>query len=80
MSISNGNAWYKVAEFGAIPEVEEQTTIINSLGMTFQLIPAGTFLMGSPSDELGYGNDETQYTVTISESFYIQTTEVTQGQ
>ncbi|KPA13319.1 sulfatase modifying factor, partial [Candidatus Magnetomorum sp. HK-1] len=36
--------------------------------------------MGSPTDELGRGSDETQYTVTLSESFYIQTTEVTQGQ
>ena len=55
---------------------ENQTYISNFLGMTFRLIPAGTFVMGSPSDELGRGTDETQYTVTISESFYIQTTEV----
>ena len=48
--------------------------------MTFRLIPAGTFVMGSPSGELGQGDDETQYTVTISEPFYMQTTEVTQGQ
>jgi formylglycine-generating enzyme required for sulfatase activity len=48
--------------------------------MTFRLIPAGTFVMGSPSDELGRGTSEDQYTVTISESFYMQTTEVTQGQ
>jgi formylglycine-generating enzyme required for sulfatase activity len=36
--------------------------------------------MGSPSDELGRQSYEAQYTVTISESYYIQTTEVTQGQ
>jgi hypothetical protein len=79
--ISNGNAWYKVAEYVATAtNTENQTYISNSLGMTFRLIPAGTFVMGSPSDELGRGTDETQYTVTISESFYIQTTEVTQGQ
>lgn len=58
----------------------EGQTYINSLGMTFRLIPAGTFVMGSPSDELGRGSDETQYTVTISEPYYMQTTEVTQGQ
>jgi formylglycine-generating enzyme required for sulfatase activity len=79
--ISNGNAWYKVAEYvSAETSTENQTYISNSLGMTFRLIPAGTFVMGSPSDELGRVTDETQYTVTISESFYIQTTEVTQGQ
>ena len=75
--ISNGNAWYKVAEYvSAETSTENQTYISNSLGMTFRLIPAVTFVMGSPSDELGRGTDETQYTVTISESFYIQTTEV----
>ena len=79
--ISNGNAWYKVAEYLSTATItENQTYISNSLGMTFRLIPAGTFVMGSPSDELGRESDETQYTVTISESFYMQTTEVTQGQ
>jgi formylglycine-generating enzyme required for sulfatase activity len=78
--VSDGSAWYKVAEFVAVPEVENPATIRNSLGMTFQLIPAGTFVMGSPIDELGRGTDESQYTVTLTESFYMQTTEVTQGQ
>jgi len=79
--ISNGNAWYKVAEYAAAAtSSEKQTYISNSLGMTFRLIPSGTFVMGSPSDELGRDSDETQYTVTISEPYYIQTTEVTQGQ
>ena len=36
--------------------------------------------MGSPTDELGRESDETQYTVTLTESFYMQTTEVIQGQ
>jgi formylglycine-generating enzyme required for sulfatase activity len=79
--VSDGSAWYKVAEFVAVPEVENPATIRNSLGMTFQLIPAGTFVMGSPIDELGRETDnESQYTVTLTESFYMQTTEVTQGQ
>ena len=57
-----------------------EPVITNSLGMTFNLIPSGTFVMGSPTDELGRATDETQYTVTLSEPYYIQTTEVTQGQ
>ncbi|MBF0339879.1 MAG: SUMF1/EgtB/PvdO family nonheme iron enzyme [Magnetococcales bacterium] len=52
--------------------------ITNSLGMTFKLIPSGTFLMGSPPNE-GW-DDKPQHTVTISKAFYIQTTEATQGQ
>ena len=43
-------------------------------------IPAGTFTMGSPSGESGRDSDETQHTVTISRSFLLGTTEVTQGQ
>jgi len=79
--ISDGNAWYKIAEnITTSTNFENQTYISNSIGMTFRLIPAGTFIMGSPSDELGHESDETQYTVTLSEPFYIQTTEVTQGQ
>ena len=52
-----------------------------TLEAKFVLIPAGTFTMGSPSGELGRFSDESpQRRVTISRSFYIQTTEVTQGQ
>jgi formylglycine-generating enzyme required for sulfatase activity len=43
-------------------------------------IPAGTFTMGSPSGEIGQDTDETQHSVTISRSFFIGQTEVTQGQ
>ena len=55
-------------------------TYTNSLGMTFTLIPAGTFTMGSPTGELGRNSDETQHQVTLTQSYYMQTTEVTQGQ
>ena len=50
------------------------------LDMTFNMIPAGTFLMGSPESEADREDDETQHKVTISKAFYMQTTEVTQGQ
>ncbi|CAN2049772.1 formylglycine-generating enzyme [Candidatus Magnetomoraceae bacterium gMMP-1] len=49
-------------------------------GMEFVYIQPGTFMMGSPSDEPERDNDETQHKVTISRGFYMQTTEVTQGQ
>jgi sulfatase modifying factor 1 len=55
-------------------------SITNTLGMKFNKIPAGTFLMGSPEDEEGRSDHETQHPVTISKPFYMQTTEVTQGQ
>jgi formylglycine-generating enzyme required for sulfatase activity len=43
-------------------------------------IPSGTFTMGSPVGEVGRGTDETQHSVTISRSFFMWQTEVTQGQ
>ncbi len=46
----------------------------------FVFLHPGTFLMGSPSDELGRNSDETQHQVTLTKGFYMQTTEVTQGQ
>ncbi|HIL96306.1 MAG TPA: formylglycine-generating enzyme family protein [Pseudomonadales bacterium] len=55
-------------------------TITISIGMKLNLIPAGTFLMGSPEDETGREDGEHQHQVTISKAFYMQTTEVTQGQ
>jgi formylglycine-generating enzyme required for sulfatase activity len=54
--------------------------ITNSLGMTFVYIPAGSFTMGSPKDEPGHYTDEQQHPVTLTQGFYLQTTEVTQGQ
>jgi formylglycine-generating enzyme required for sulfatase activity len=42
-------------------------------------IPAGTFTMGSPSGETGRDSDETAHKVTLTRSFWMQTTEVTQA-
>jgi len=52
----------------------------NSLGMTFKLIPDGFFIMGSPTNELGRSSDETLHEVMLTKPFYMQITEVTQGQ
>lgn len=54
--------------------------IKNSLGMEFVLIPAGTFIMGSPTNEARRYKSEDQHQVTITKSFYMQTTEVTLSQ
>ena len=54
-----------------------EKNVTNSLGMEFVLIPAGTFTMGSPTDEPGRNRDEVTHTAKISRPFYMQTTEVT---
>ena len=58
----------------------EKPVMGNSLGMSFVLIPAGSFTMGSPADEYGRAATEAQRQVTITRPFYLQTTEVTVGQ
>jgi formylglycine-generating enzyme required for sulfatase activity len=47
-------------------------------GMNY--IPSGTFTMGSPAAEVGRYTDERQHSVTLSRSFFMGQTEVTQGQ
>jgi formylglycine-generating enzyme required for sulfatase activity len=43
-------------------------------------IPAGTFTMGSPTDELWRVPDETQHRVTLTKPMYVSTCEVTQSE
>ncbi len=59
---------------------EEKKPFTNSIGMKFVYIPPGTFMMGSPENEPGRGEDETLHKVTLTKGFYMQTTEVTQSQ
>ena len=67
----------KVAEEAVI---RARAPITNTIGMTFNRIPAGSFLMGSPADEIVRQKDEHQHKVTMSKNYYMQTTQVTQGQ
>ena len=52
----------------------------NSLGMKFVWIPSGTFLMGSPKEEVGRQPNETQHKVTLTKGFYMGVYTVTQEQ
>jgi formylglycine-generating enzyme required for sulfatase activity len=54
--------------------------IVNSLGMKLVPVPAGKFTMGSPKDEPGRSDDETQHEVEISKPFLMGATHVTQDQ
>jgi uncharacterized protein (TIGR02996 family) len=49
-------------------------------GMTFAWVPPGTFLMGSPPNEEGRSDDETQHRVSLTRGFYLGVTPVTQAQ
>lgn len=52
-------------------------TVVNSIGMTFLLIPAGEFSMGSQEGDY---DERPVHKVRISRSFYLGKYEVTQGQ
>jgi formylglycine-generating enzyme required for sulfatase activity len=58
----------------------ERIIFTNNIGMKFVLIPAGKFTMGSPPDEQDRFENEKQHEVRISKPFYLQNTEVSQGQ
>jgi formylglycine-generating enzyme required for sulfatase activity len=57
-----------------------QEPFTNTIGQTFVYIKPGSFLMGSPLDEPGRSADEPQHRETLTKGFYLQMTEVTQGQ
>jgi len=58
-----------------IPDVYKTTKLV------LRRIPAGTFTMGSPTDELGrWDGHEQQHQVTLTQDFYMGVFEVTQRQ
>jgi formylglycine-generating enzyme required for sulfatase activity len=68
------------ASIFAVYAQQPEEKITNTLGMEFVLIPNGQFMMGSPEDEPGRYAGESPYLVNLTSHFYLQTTEVTQGQ
>jgi formylglycine-generating enzyme required for sulfatase activity len=68
---------YPVTYLSSQPVLSEEYRVSNIL---LRLIPAGTFVMGSPASELGRFADETSHTVTLTKAFYISVYEITQGQ
>jgi formylglycine-generating enzyme required for sulfatase activity len=76
------------AQVAAARKIGRPVFLTNSIGMKFALIPAGSFLMGSPPTELERGSPDSggeeaegpQHLVVISRPLYMQRTEVTQAQ
>lgn len=50
---------------------------IQGIDYAFRWCPAGTFMMGSPENEKGRGNDEKQHQVTLTKGFWMLETKVT---
>ncbi len=70
---------YPVTTLSAVP-TGGWTDEYKTTKMVFRRIPAGTFTMGSPTDELERSDNETQHQVTLTQPFYIGVFEVTQKQ
>jgi len=69
---------YPVIELNELPSpfpADYKTT-----KLVLRRIPAGTFMMGSPTNEFGRGDNEPQHQVTLTKDFYIGMFEVTQKQ
>jgi len=59
-------------------EEDREQLVVDGARYELLLIPAGTFLMGSPMDEPGRDADEARHEVTLSRPFLLGSTEVTQ--
>ena len=57
-----------------------ETFTIKEINLEMVKCPEGSFMMGSPEEELGRGKDEKLHLVTITKPFYIGKYEVTQSQ
>ena len=73
--------WSEAAgQWSALSNVPNAKTTARGASEEMMLVPAGTFMMGSPIDEPGRSTSETQHTVTLTHSFYLMDHEVTQGE
>ena len=80
--VPDARVWVKKARvvLAKLEKIADRTDWESPLGMEFVWIPAGEFLMGSPSHEEGRDSDERQHEVRISQGFWMGKYEVTQGE
>lgn len=78
IDLSGGPAatFYSVSYLGTEPQ-GGWTDEYKTTKLVLRYVPAGTFTMGSPTNELGRWSDETLHEVTISKPFYVGVFEVT---
>ena len=81
VDLSGGSAAeaYPVSYLDAVPP-DGWTDEHKTTKLVLRRIPADAFTMGSPEDELGRFDVETQHAVTLTKDFYIGVFEVTQRQ
>jgi formylglycine-generating enzyme required for sulfatase activity len=78
--LNYGGVYYYSEEQPPLCWKAGQKPFVNSLGMSFVYVTPGSFIMGSPEDEINRDPDEKQHHVQLTHTVLIQTTEVTQKQ
>ncbi len=69
------------SQHSTVQAKQPEKILVNSIGIKFLLIPAGKFMMGSPKEDQNAKPQEVpQHEVTITKSFYLSETEITQSQ
>lgn len=71
--------WHKSEALPVTPTLQRPKAL-SKWGKTFVTLKPGTFTIGSPETEAGRERNEFQATVTLTRSFMMKTTEVTQGE
>lgn len=62
------------------PPTASMPVFVNSLGMKVAAIPSGSFVMGSPAEEMDRSGMEDQHAIEITQSFYLGVFPVTQDE
>lgn len=62
----------------AFSNCDESIHLGNGIGLDLALIQAGSFVMGSSPGEPGRDNDETQFPASLTNDYYMSTTELSQ--
>jgi len=63
-----------------VPGKNGTVSLPGGVALNLNWIEPGTFMMGSPEDELGAGGDETLHKVTLTKGYWLGKYEVTQAQ
>ena len=78
-NLAKSSIGFRVA-LAPVPSKDMTIPLAEDVDLDMIWIEPGTFIMGSPSDELGRYDDEVQHEVTLTQGYWLGKYEVTQAQ